>query len=391
MMKQKIFKTALITTMLTISYAIFSTNAYAHANSALEEAIKNSTKEQVSYFRQMEVYAQLANHYKMIGNIEKSKVFFDKSIKSIDNIQEPYLKDEAQALFANELATAKEFAKSIEILNQINDQRVRTHATWKVSSKIAKEKNEKLAIELLEKLENEISLIKDLSLKAELLTGTGAKYRYIEPNKGIALVYEAYGIAQTFSNPFEKALMYNELGANLIDIGQKEKAMKLFKESKEIGLALKNIHQKADVFAMHGGELAEKGERNEAKNSLKIALQSAIQITSKENKDEVLSEIARNFGQSYAWEEGLKTCDMIESPYHKAEGYIRISKNMYKEKLNTKSQELLEHTFKLVDSIDNSYEKATILRKLAAEWYMHKNDNEVNKLLTQIEQIVIKI
>lgn len=390
-MKQTIFKTLTLSAMLTMGLSMNITNLYAHANPQLEEAIKNSSKEQLSYFYQMEVYAQLANQYKMIGDEAKAKRFFDSSHHLMSKIKQPYLIDEAKAHFANELASANKFDDAIKILNDISNQQVRNHATWKVASKIAKEKNETLALTLLNNLEKESSLIKDLALKAELLTGIGSKYRYLDPNKGIALVYEAYGIAQTFSNPFEKAIMFNELGANLIDIQQKDKAMEVFKAAKEIGLGLKDVHEKADVFAMHGGELAEKNERTEARNSLRIALEAALEIKNKEKKDEVLSQIARNFGQSYAFEEGLKVCDIIENPYHKAEGYIRISKNMYKEKINVASQELLQKTFALIEKMDNHYEKATILRKLASEWYMHKNDSEVKKLLSQLEQVVVKI
>lgn len=62
----------------------------------------------------------------------------------------------------------------------------------------------------------------------------------------------------------DRVVLLNEIGANLIDVGLRDQDVALFAEAGKLGVTLGNPLERAQSFAMLGGERAGKGERGAA-------------------------------------------------------------------------------------------------------------------------------
>lgn len=383
-MKTSSLRLALIVCGVLAGNAGLVGQAAAHANPVLEQALKSGAADNVASYQRALLYTQLANHYQQLGQAEVARRHFADADQAFAAIAPGYLKEHAAGHMANEYAGAGEFAKARLALASIEDIALRTHAAWKVISKLAKSGNKEEAAKMLQAVEEEVRTVKDLPLLAELLTGTGANWKAVDQARGAGLVFEAYGISRLIVDAAERATMLNELGANFIDIGRKDMAMRAFAEAESVGLGIVDPLQRAQAFAMHGGELAEKGERERAQPALDKALSAALLVTDAHDRAEVLSEIARNYGQSWAFAPALAVADGIDDPYYRAEGYIRIGKNLWKTGKQDEARALFEKTEKLVVLIADEVERATIMRKLASEWIMLKEAQRAGALLAKI-------
>ena len=363
-------------------------HAAAHANPYLEQALKGGDARNVADYQRTLLHTQLANHYQQLAQTDAASRHFAAADQAYAKIAPGYLKAHAAGHMANEYASAGDFAKARASLATIDDLALRTHTAWKVVSKLAKAGDKEAAAQMLLAIEDEVRGVDDAVLRAELLTGTGAGWKAVDPGRGAGMVFEAYGISRIVADPAAQATLLNELGANFIDIGRKDMAMRVFAEAERIGLGLTDPLQRAQVFAMHGGELAEKGERQRAVPALDMALSAALQVSDAHERAEVLSEIARNYGQSWTFAPGLKVADNIEDPYYQAEAYIRIGKNLWKTGQHDQARALFERTERRAILIADDVERATVLRKLASEWIVLKAPERAMGLLEQIARIV---
>lgn len=390
MSPNSLLRTLRVSLALILSLAL-PPNATAHADPILEQTLHQSDARQAAAYHQTQLYTQIGNHYRMLGEASSDAGYFKKAEAAFQELSPGYLRDHAAGHMANEYASAGLFEQANQLLESISEPVLRTHASWKVIAKQGKAGNKAGAAKMLALLETEIRKVQEPALLAELLTGTGAAYKVVDPAHGAPLVFEAYGLSQIIADPSARAKMLNELGANFIDIGRRDMAMHAFAKAGEIGAQLADPLARAQVYAMQGGELAEKSERIAAIPVLEKALMAAKQVSDKHDRAEVLSEIARNYGQSYQFESGLQVIDLIDDPYYQAEGYLRIGKNLWKNQRGDEARRLFEHTNALLARISHPVQKATLQRKLVSEWINLKDFERARKALALLVGMANKI
>ncbi len=363
----------------------------AHEDVRLETQLAADPAGTGRSYQEASLLAQLANLYQSVGQEEKSRQLLKRSKEAANGIKDKYVREYVIGHTANEIASTGDFERAIALLDTIEDTEIWVKTAWKLASKTAKAKQPELTRKLLVQSAERSHRVEDLVLRSELLSGTGAGYRYLERAEGVPLVYEAYGIAQSLSDPYERAIMFNEAGAHLMDVGHRDKALAVFDEVAQLVDRIDNPLQQAKALAMLGGEQAEKGERERAAQALERGVKIAQRLPAGEEAYAVQSEIARNFGQSHRFEQGIAAADAIADPYHRAEGYIRIAKNMYRMKRQDDAQALVAKTTALANEIKDPYLQAIVLRKLASEHLDMKNQDKavelLNRALAQAEAI----
>lgn len=361
------------TTLSTIALAVSLTIGFhaapvnAHEDLRLKAALVNSPGTVGQYYQKAQLYAQLGNLWKELDDKALGAELFERSQQASASVEDPYVQAVLAGHLANEIASTGDFARAQQVLDTVTDEEVWVKTAWKLVGKMAKAKQTAAATELLKRTETIAQRIEDHELRAELLSGTGAAYRHIDPRRGENLVYEAFGIAQMLPDAYDRAIMLNEAGAHLMDIGHRELAIEVFDRVDRLVEQIDDPLKQAKALAMLGGEQAEKNLRERAALALERARRIAQGLDEGEDKFEVMSEIARNFGQSHRFETGIVTADEIADPYHRAEGYIRIAKNMYRAGDKKLALELLARTEAMSADIQDPYRRAVVLRKLASE------------------------
>lgn len=342
-------------------------SAVAHEDHRLNAVLADGPGALVQQYQHAQVYAQLGNLWKYLDDAERGAELFERSRKSAEAVEHPYVRDVLTGHLANEIASAGDFDRALQVLDAVGEREVWVKTAWKLVGKLSKAGQKDRAAALLKRAEQASHAEEDHELRAELISGTGASYRYIDSKQGENLVYESFGIAQMLVDPYDRAIMLNEVGAHMMDIGHRELAVDIFDRVDRLVESIKDPLQQAQALAMLGGEQAEKNERERAYQALVKARRIAQTLPEGEAKHAVMSEIARNFGQSHRFDAGIETADSIPDSYHRAEGYIRIAKNMYRVADKKQALALLEQTEALVPRIADGYQRAIVLRKLASE------------------------
>ncbi|MDR7121401.1 hypothetical protein [Rheinheimera soli] len=374
-----------ITASFCLVGLLSATTVQAHTDHRLERALQQDPVKTGQVFQQASVLAQLANLYKEVGDEANYKLLLKKSEALQPTVADSYVQQYLKGHTANEIASSGDFTQALAVLDSISDTEVWIKTAWKISAKLAKADKQDQTRQLLEQCIKKAHAVPELELRSELISGTGASFRYLEPEQGVALVYEAFGIAQSLTDPYERALHFNETGAHLMDIKHKARALAVFDEVLTIVPQIEDKLQKTQVLVMLGGEQAEKGERVRAAQALDQAWEIAASLPASEESYAVQSEIARNYGQSYQYDKGIRVAEQIKDPYHAAEGYIRIAKNMYKQKAGDATA-LLQKAELLVAAIQDPYQQAVVLRKVASEYMTMKDEAKVRHLLAQALQ-----
>ena len=378
-------KFSAITTALCLVGVLSASNVLAHADHRLEQALQQDPIKTGQVFQQASVLAQLANLYKEIGDEANYQQLLQKSKALQPMVADGYVKQYLKGHTANEIASTGDFPMALQVLNSIEDTEVWVKIAWKLAAKLAKADQPEQTRQLLQQCIKKAHAVPELELRSELLSGTGASFRYLEPEQGIALVYEAFGIAQSLADPYERALHFNETGAHLMDIKHRTRALAVFDEVLLMLPQITDKLQQAQVLAMLGGEQAEKGERVRAVQALDQAWAIAKRLPDNDASYAVQSEIARNYGQSYQYDKGIAAAELIKHPYYAAEGYIRIAKNMYRQKAGDATV-LLQRAEQLVANMSDPYQQAIVLRKIASEYLTMKDEAKVRQLLAQALQ-----
>lgn len=342
--------------------------AFAHEDLKLKAWLASQPASSTLPYEDAQLQAQLANLWQELGEGARAERLFAQSRQASAAVREPYVQDLLMGHLANELASGANFERALQTLDAVRDGEVWVKTAWKLVGKLAKAGRRDEAAALLKRTEARAQATEEPMLRAELLSGTGASYRYIDKAHGENLVYEAYGIAQMLADPYERALMYNETGAHLMDIGHRELALQVFAQVEQrLVPQIKSPLQQAKALAMLGGEQAEKNLRERAVSALDQGRAIALRLPEGEDRAEVLSEIARNYGQSHRFEPGIATAEAIADPYHRIEGRIRIAKNMARtgHKDGALAQLALAETE--ARQVGKPHLRATVLRKLASE------------------------
>ncbi|MCH7307296.1 hypothetical protein MMO38_03940 [Acinetobacter sp. NIPH 1852] len=370
---------------------VLSLPVLAHEDLRLNQALAADIRTTAQPYQKSSLLAQLSNLYQTLGETQLAAQLLQESKVLAKAIQQPYVQQYVMGHTANEIASNGDFDLAMQVLNQVSDTEIWVKTAWKLANKAAKANQPELTRQLLAECDRRAHSVDDLELRAELLSGTGASYRFLNPLDGVGMVYEAYGIAQTLTDPYERALHFNEAGAHFMDIKHKDKALAVFDQVWDLIDQIKSPLQQAQALAMLGGEQAEKGQRERAAKALQRAVVIAEQLPDSEATFAVRSEIARNWGQSYQFKDGIKMAERIADPYHQAEGFIRIAKNMYRQKQQAEALALLKRTEKLANRISDPYLQATVLRKLASEYEMAQDTAKVKELLAQALKVTRRI
>jgi len=351
----------------------------AHEDQRLKEAL---SQDQVT-LRQYEVASlagQLANIHTQLKEDAVAKQMLDRARDMRSAIRHPYVRQAIAGDTANEVA-ANDFEHALRLLNGIEDTEVWVKTAWKLAKKLGKDGKTEVAKKLLEECVDRARAVKDLELRTELISGSGANYRDINVSRGAPLVYESYGLAQAIADPFDRAIMFNEVGAHLMDIGDRELAVAVFDSVADMVSNIDDPLKQALVLVMLGGEQAEKGLRDRAAEALERGVKIAMKVPDGEEQAAVVSEFARNFGQSHRFERGIEVARSISDPYHRAEGLLRIAKNMHRQGQQSDSLRLLSEIQELTSQIKDPYSKGVALRKLAAEYVDVKQPENARPLL----------
>lgn len=357
----------------------FSVALPAHEDERLKKAL---SQDQVT-LRQYQVASlagQLANIYAQLKKDTVAKQMLDRVRDARSAIRNPYVRQAIAGDTANEVASG-DFEHALRLLNGIEDTELWVKTAWKLARKLGKDEKTEIARKLLDECVGRSRAVNDLELRAELISGTGANYRYVDAAQGAPLVYESYGLAQTISDPFDRAIMFNEVGAHLMDIGDRERAVAVFDLVSELVNNIDDPLKQSQVLVMLGGEQAEKGLRDRAAVALERGVKIAMKVPVSEEQAAVVSEFARNFGQSHRFERGIEVARSISDPYHRAEGLIRIAKNMHREGKLSANLQLLNEIEDLTSRITDPYLKGVALRKLAAEFVDVKQPEKARPLL----------
>jgi len=374
--------------VLALVLAFANPVVHAHEDARLNAWLSEQPVAVTAHFDQAQIYAQLGNLWTHLGDDARSKKLVEKSKAAAAKVRDTYVQDVLTGHLANELASSGNFDVALKKLNEVKDTEVWVKTSWKLISKLAKAKEEQRATELLRLTEERTRSVDDLLVRAELLSGTGAAYRYINKAKGENLVYEAYGMAQMLADPYEKGVMLNEAGAHLVDIGHRERAQAVFEDVDRLAPTIQDPLQQAQVLAMLGGEMAEKNMREQAVSALDKGRVVASKLPDGEARAAVLSEIARNYGQSHRFEPGIAVAEGIADPYHRIEGFIRIAKNMARVGQKENAYDLLERSAQEAKRIQSPYRQATVLRKIASEWIDAKDKEKARSFVVRAEQLI---
>jgi len=378
--------TAVSALALSLALALPPLTAHAHEDMRLQAWLNTHPATVTSDFEHAQVYAQLGNLWKELGNAPKSSDLFARSDSAAKRVQDDYIRDVLTAHLANELSSSGQFDAALQELDKVQDSDVWVKGAWKLIGKLSKSKQNEQAAELLARTEARTRTVEEPLLRAELLSGTGAAYRYVAQAKGENLVYESYGMAQMLPDLYERGIMLNEAGAHLVDIGHTEQALAVFEAVDRLVPQIENPLHQAKVLAMLGGEMAEKNLRDRAVGALDKGRDVALRLPEGEERNAVLSEISRNYGQTHRFEPGIALAEEITDPYHRIEGFIRNAKNMARTGQQEAAYKLLERSEQEVDLVKSPYLRAIVLRKLASERIEARQLEQAKTLLSRAER-----
>jgi len=330
------------------------------------------------------IQAQVGTEWAKLGDTTRAQACFTAAQTATISIAHPLLQDYAWAHLANAAAAAGNDDLANQAFAAITDPRLRAHATWKLVNKLGKAKRIDEARALLDATR---AVVEASELppgdRAALLAETGGSYRFIDPALGLPLVEQALALAAQVDDPFDGAVLLNVIGACLVDVGAADRAAAVFAQAGERAETITDVSDRVHHLAMLGGERAEKNLRDDAVIALEAAVALALTLPSGEDREEVLSEIARNFGQAHRFTRALAVAEYITDPYYRAEGWIRIAKNQARMGHPADARALLERTTTLADGITDGHQQAIIRRKLASEWISLRERARAEPLLLQ--------
>ncbi|MFD2523733.1 hypothetical protein [Emticicia soli] len=302
-------------------------------------------------------------------NLQEGLKLLEEAAVSAKKIKNKHYREVAQASLAVEYAALDKVDEALKITLSLKDEHLYSTNLGKIASKLT-QSNPKEADRLLllaidkimsNKHKNEIPPV-----FAEL-SGKYVKLKNLE--KANELLNKALKRVELLNKIplIEKLQIYAEIGANLIAANRKEEAFALFKKSHQLSSKLENPFEKAAILVMIGGELAEKGEPTYALEILQEAYTTAKEIKFIKQKNDVISEIARNFSQAKDYERASAIALEISDSYYVVEGLIRTAKNQIKVKQYNAAFDLLQICINKTNEITDKQRKALVIAKIAAE------------------------
>lgn len=323
-------------------------------------------------------------------NLQDGLKLLEEANLSARKIKNSYYREVALASLAVEYAALDKTEEAIAITMNLKDEHLYSTNLGKIASKLTQSKPqeaERLLSLAVEKMRNNKHKNEIPPVFAEL-SGKYIKLKNLQ--KANELLDEALKRVEELSKVelFEKLQIYAEIGANLIAANRKAEAFALFEKSHALSAKLKKPFEKAAILVMLGGELAEKGEPARALNVLQEAYTTAQDIKSMRQKNDVISEIARNFSQAKDYEKAAAIALEISDSYYVVEGLIRTAKNQIKIKQNNAAFELLQKCIQKSSEITDNERKALVIAKIAAELATIDKQAESAELLKNAYRIL---
>jgi tetratricopeptide (TPR) repeat protein len=186
----------------------------------------------------------------------------------------------------------------------------------------------------------------------------------------------------------DKLSLYAEIAANMVAAGLKEEAFKLFDKAFELSSQLKDPFERVAILTMLGGELAEKGQPEKALNMLEEAFKICPTIENVNKRNDVTSEIARNYSQSKNFIKAKEIAMTIEDGYFSSDALITTAKNHMKLKQLDDAYSILKIVEEKISSISVLEKKAMIMAKTAAELAELGRNDEAEQLLVNALKII---
>ncbi|MDZ7900414.1 MAG: hypothetical protein U5N85_20605 [Arcicella sp.] len=328
---------------------------------------------------------------KIGGEIGKFKdknegiVILNRALSQAKKLKNKWYKEVTLAEIAIEYSGLGEHDMALDITNNIKDKHLFSTNLGKIANKLAKTNPEK-AKGLLESAVNKIRVSEHKNEIPAVLAELSGRYEKLNQiDLANNLLEEALQIIESQSNIplYEKLSTYAEIAANLVAVGNKEKAFALFDKAYVLSNNLNNPFEKAAILAMLGGELAEKGQPQKALVMLEKAQQAASMIEDKNKKNDILSEITRNLSQAKENAKAEILSKSIDDYYFLTEGLIRIAKNYSKIQQQEKALGLLNDSIIAAKKINSNSKKALTFAKIASELANIEQNTKALQLLSE--------
>jgi|GEM_PF-1575021 tetratricopeptide (TPR) repeat protein len=323
-------------------------------------------------------------------NKEKGIKILDTALILSFEIKNKEYREVALALIANEYAGLGETDKAINITESISDVYIFVTNFGKIANKLVSS-NPTLAENLLDEAIIKAKKEADKEDLPALLAELSGKYtRLKKVETARQLLKEANEQVNQLNDIHldDKLSLYAEIAANMVAAGLKEEAFKLFDKAFELSSQLKDPFEKVAILTMLGGELAEKGQPEKALNMLEEALKICPTIENINLRNDVTSEIARNYSQSKNFAKAKEIAIKIEDGYFSSDALITTAKNHMKLKQLEEASNILEIVKDKISSISDVEKKAVIMAKTAAELAELGRKDEAEKMLSEALKII---
>jgi len=323
-------------------------------------------------------------------NLQEGLKLLAEAKASAGKIKNNQYREVALAGLAVEYAALDKMEEALQITMSLQDEHLYSTNLGKIASKLT-QTNPAEAERLLALAVEKIRSTKHINEIPPVLAELSGKYTKLKNlKKANELLDEALKRAETLNKValLEKLQTNAEIGANLIAAGRKDEAFALLKKSHELSANLKKPFEKAAILVMLGGELAEKGEPAYALEILQEAYTTAKDIKSLKQKNDIISEIARNFSQAKDYEKAAAIALEISDSYYVVEGLIRTAKNQIKVKQYNAAFDLLQTCIRKSSEIADNQRKALVIAKIAAELATIDKQNESAELLKNAYKIL---
>ncbi len=261
-------------------------------------------------------------------NKEKGIKILDTALILSFEIKNKEYREVALALIANEYAGLGEIDKAINITQSISDVYIFVTNFGKIANKLVSS-NPALAENLLDEAIIQAKKEADKEDIPALLAELSGKYtRLKKVETARQLLKEANEQVNQLNDIHldDKLSLYAEIAANMVAAGLKEDAFKLFDKAFELSSQLKDPFERVAILTMLGGELAEKGQPEKALNMLEEALKICPTIENINLRNDVTSEIARNYSQSKNFTKAKEIAIKIEDGYFSSDALITTAK-----------------------------------------------------------------
>jgi tetratricopeptide (TPR) repeat protein len=323
-------------------------------------------------------------------NKEKGIKILDTALILSFEIKNKDYREVVLALIANEYAGLGEIEKAINITQSISDVYIFVTNFGKIANKLVNSNPalaEKLLDEAIIKAKKEADK-EDLPALLAELSGKYTRLQKVETAR--QLLKEANQMVNQLNDIHldDRLSLYAEIAANMVAAGLKEEAFKLFDKAFELSSQLKDPFERVAILTMLGGELAEKGQPEKALNMLEEAFKICPTIENINKRNDVTSEIARNYSQSKNFIKAKEIAMTIEDGYLSWDALITTAKNHMKLKQLDDAYSILKIVEEKISSISVLEKKAMIMAKTAAELAELGRKDEAEKMLLKALKMI---